>query len=233
MRHMLYLGVLLLLGVLAGTGEAWAQVENYNESRRELPKDVIRCESDEGRTRQCPADTSGGVKLVRRLSDSPCVEGESWGFGVNGVWVAQGCRGEFAVGFRPRPQHRDTLRCESGDGRWQLCPLESKGSVQLVKQLSRNPCILDENWGRDERGIWVAQGCRGEFRVEGGHTRDAEHVRCESKGGKEQRCKASIEQNVRLVRQLSESACIKDQTWGWDGSGVWVKNGCRAEFEVH
>ena len=36
-----------------------------------------------------------GVQLVRQLSSSPCVQGRSWGYGRNGIWVAQGCRAEF------------------------------------------------------------------------------------------------------------------------------------------
>lgn len=232
MRHMLYWSVLLFAGPLFAIGAARAQVEDYNQSRWNLPEDIVRCESDQGRTRQCAVDTAHGVKLVRQLSDSACVEGTSWGFSRNGIWVAQGCRADFAVGFDGRRGHvRNTLRCESGDGRWRLCPLESDGRVDLVRQLSSTPCILDQSWGRDERGIWVAQGCRGEFRVEGDYAR-GEHVRCESKGGKERRCKASVVKNVRLIRQLSDSACIKDRTWGWDRDGLWVRGGCRAEFEV-
>jgi hypothetical protein len=33
-----------------------------------------------------------------------------------------------------------------------------------------------------------------------------------------------------LSRQLSDSACIQGKTWGWDRKGVWVSDGCRAEF---
>ncbi len=35
---------------------------------------------------------------------------------------------------------------------------------------------------------------------------------------------------VRLTRQISGSACIQGQTWGYDNGGVWVDRGCRAEF---
>jgi hypothetical protein len=29
------------------------------------------------------------------------------------------------------------------------------------------------------------------------------------------------------------TACIEDQNWGWDRRGVWVSDGCRAEFRVY
>ena len=37
MRQMLYCGVLLFAGSMLGIGDACAQVENYNESRRARP----------------------------------------------------------------------------------------------------------------------------------------------------------------------------------------------------
>ena len=57
----------------------------------------VRCESDGGRQRRCPADTSGGVTLVRQLSHTACVEGQTWGYDDDGIWVDRGCRAEFLV----------------------------------------------------------------------------------------------------------------------------------------
>jgi hypothetical protein len=37
---------------------------------------------------------------------------------------------------------------------------------------------------------------------------------------------------VRLSRQISGSACTQGSTWGYDGTRIWVDNGCRAEFQV-
>lgn len=42
--------------------------------------------------------TRGGVRLVKQLSREACVEGVSWGFDRDGIWVDQGCRAEFRVG---------------------------------------------------------------------------------------------------------------------------------------
>lgn len=54
-------------------------------------------------------------------------------------------------------------------------------------------------------------------------------VRCESDGGYN-RCRADTRDGVRLYRQLSRSDCRYNGTWGYDRRGVWVDNGCRAEF---
>jgi len=57
-------------------------------------------------------------------------------------------------------------------------------------------------------------------------------VRCESQGRNRQYCRVGIHGQVRLQRQLSRSACIQGQTWGYDGGGIWVDDGCRGEFRL-
>ncbi|KRB44586.1 MAG: DUF3011 domain-containing protein [Pseudomonadota bacterium] len=55
----------------------------------------------------------------------------------------------------------------SGYGR-NYCSVDARGRVWLDQQYSndRGPCIENQTWGRDGRGIWVDRGCRGRFRVE-------------------------------------------------------------------
>jgi len=57
-------------------------------------------------------------------------------------------------------------------------------------------------------------------------------VRCESRDGRTAYCGVDIRGGVRLVRQLSDRRCVRGSTWGTDGRGLWVTNGCRAEFEL-
>ncbi|HEX8452714.1 MAG TPA: DUF3011 domain-containing protein [Longimicrobium sp.] len=59
---------------------------------------TITCESRGHDRAYCAADTRGGVRLVRQLSDARCESGRSWGADRSGIWVSQGCRGQFAVG---------------------------------------------------------------------------------------------------------------------------------------
>jgi Protein of unknown function (DUF3011) len=55
---------------------------------------------------------------------------------------------------------------------------------------------------------------------------------CSSNDGRRNYCSADTRNGVRLSRQISGSACIQGQTWGYDKRGVWVDRGCRAEFFV-
>lgn len=59
---------------------------------------VISCTSDNGRRRVCPADTSRGVVLVKEYNRGVCVQGRTWGYDRNGIWVDRGCSADFRVG---------------------------------------------------------------------------------------------------------------------------------------
>lgn len=129
---------------------------------------IVRCESRDGQTRECAADTRGGVRLVRQFSEADCIEEETWGRMRGGVWVSRGCRAEFLVA-RSRsddgPGEAGFLRCESRDGRSDHCAADTRRGVEITRQLSRTACIRGQNWGWDDRGVWVSGGCRAEFRV--------------------------------------------------------------------
>jgi hypothetical protein len=55
-------------------------------------------------------------------------------------------------------------------------------------------------------------------------------ITCSSNDGKRNFCNADTRGGVRLTRQISGSACIQGQTWGYDNRSIWVDRGCRAEF---
>ncbi|HEX4951040.1 MAG TPA: DUF3011 domain-containing protein [Blastocatellia bacterium] len=59
---------------------------------------TISLASDDNRRHTYPVDTSGGVRLVRQNSGSPCVQGQTWGYNRNEIWVDRGCRADFTVG---------------------------------------------------------------------------------------------------------------------------------------
>jgi hypothetical protein len=59
---------------------------------------AITCSSDDMHRHFCPANTNGGVRLYKQISDAPCQEGYSWGFDDHGIWVDRGCRADFQTG---------------------------------------------------------------------------------------------------------------------------------------
>lgn len=57
-------------------------------------------------------------------------------------------------------------------------------------------------------------------------------VRCASSGPRRAFCPVSAMGEVRLSRQLSRRACVRGRTWSYTSRGIWVANGCRADFIV-
>lgn len=256
---------------------------------------MVTCESREGQPGHCFADTSEGVRLVRRISDSKCQFGRDWGWDTSGIWVTNGCRGEFAV----RPAGRvatittstehghghghghgtmvsstaarpATILCESKNNTRSHCRTDTRWGITLVRQVSDNDCIRGRSWGWDSEGIWVTDGCRGEFtlgenvietplvstqpivvtqpvvvqqqpvivqpaapQVVAVPTQERlPTVMCESVDGRRNHCAVTTTNGVRLLRQTSEANCVFNSTWGVDGNGIWVTNGCRGEFAL-
>ena len=147
---------------------------------------------------------------------------------------------------RDRDDHHRTNRtitvvCESRDGRRHRCAADTLGQVTLGRQLARNSkCVEDRTWGYDSKGIWVDRGCRAEFLIadNGGTYRDqgpsqAMHTLvCESNGSQRTYCRGDASFGVELTRQLSRTDCVFHRNWGSDRNGVWVSDGCRAEFAL-
>jgi hypothetical protein len=144
----------------------------------------VRCESIKGRTQQCALD--GRARLVRQISGTPCVEGQTWGQARNGVWVTQGCRAEFIADGRGRGGgwgnnhggnnhggnnggnwggRGELLTCDSNNRRRQRCTANVRNEARLIRQTSGTACVEGSTWGWDRTGIWVDGGCRGEFMV--------------------------------------------------------------------
>ena len=144
-----------------------------------------------------------------------------------------------------------TVTCESHNQRTVYCGVDTRGGVQISHQYSSGACIEGSTWGYDNRGVWVSGGCRAQFVVGGYYSGNGyggnnygygsgygssgrRIVRCESVNSGTTYCRTgSSSSSVRLIRQLSQSACVEGSTWGRDRRGeVWVSDGCRGEFRV-
>ncbi len=59
---------------------------------------TVVCESRDGRRHRCAADTLGQITLGRQLTrENKCVEGRTWGYDSQGIWVDRGCSAEFSI----------------------------------------------------------------------------------------------------------------------------------------
>jgi predicted porin len=57
--------------------------------------DVVNCASKPGSRQHCDADTSRGAVLLESTGDPACLLGRNWGYDEQGIWVANGCAGQF------------------------------------------------------------------------------------------------------------------------------------------
>ncbi len=49
----------------------------------------------------CAASTPAvGVQMTNQRSGSPCIQGQTWGYDRQGIWVDRGCRADFYLGSR-------------------------------------------------------------------------------------------------------------------------------------
>jgi Protein of unknown function (DUF3011) len=144
----------------------------YADSRQNQSRTItVVCESTDGRRQRCAADTWGQVTLGRQLTrDSRCVEGRTWGYDRDAIWVDRGCRAEFLIADnggmsrdRGRSQAMQTVVCESRSSKRSYCRADTHFGVQLMREMSRNECVVNRTWGFDGKGIWVSNGCRAEF----------------------------------------------------------------------
>ena len=183
MRKWMFLAALLYLGAV-GVQRAAAQsgTTSYNYPN-------ITCASDDGRRHYCQIDTQGRARMVNQRSGSPCIQGQTWGFDNRGIWVDRGCRADFVVGrggggngyyppppgggypgggYRPPPPpppQGGTINCSSNDMGYKMCQTYTGRGVRLVNQRSGSPCIQGQTWGWNNKGIWVARGCRADFQI--------------------------------------------------------------------
>lgn len=205
----------------------------------------VICESREGGYRECYSGFRGPPVLVRQISNSSCIEGRSWGHRPGAIWVSQGCRGVFEErGGGGYGYGGDGIVCESRDGRYRECPIQSRGPVELVEQLSNSSCVEGRSWGRGRGVIWVDRGCRGRFApyygggggYDGGgywEQQGSYTTQCESKDNRYRTCSWDWNAGTPyLLEQLSNNPCVKGRSWGYDPRQqvLWVDQGCRAVF---
>jgi hypothetical protein len=148
-----------------------------------------------------------------------------------------------------------TVSCASDDGRRNECEADLRGyRLRDLDQASRTDCVVGRNWGYDDRGVWVTEGCRATFHFDS--VRDRDHyraydwrdrdrdrdretsaaadektVRCESKDGQRANCDADLH-GYRLadVKEMSHEDCDIGRNFGYDDRGVGVNRGSRGEF---
>ena len=101
---------------------------------------TIYCASEDGRRHRCSVDTQDGVRLVEQKSSAACIQGRSWGYKRDHIWVDRGCRADFEVIDRRYDRGRgDRGRDDRGrDDRGRGGDYYSHGSVTWVGKVDHD-----------------------------------------------------------------------------------------------
>ena len=169
MRRSLFAVAFALLVGVFGAGAASAQ------SRGDL-----KCESWNYQPARCPVEGLVDARISSVIAGQ-CYQGRSWGYDRGGIWVSNGCRAEFRVGYGGNwngnnggggggyypPQNQGyRVKCQSFNYQPARCPASIRVGVRITNIIG-GECKMNRSWGWDRGGIWVNNGCRAEFMVDG------------------------------------------------------------------
>jgi hypothetical protein len=59
-----------------------------------------------------------------------------------------------------------------------------------------------------------------------------DQIECSSRDSRYVLCRVDTGRGVTMIQQLSKTACVQNQNWGFTREGIWVDRGCRARFQV-
>jgi hypothetical protein len=215
----------------------------------------VTCSSERGGRQYCQADTSSGVELLHQSSTAICRKGYSWDKDGNGIWVDHGCKADFAVAalgmlgalieHGADYQSARRVECKADDKKRKYCQADTRGGVRFIDGVN---CNYGKSWGYEAGAVWVERQCQGHFEIGGAESYQAPEVpgtghvwgagnglksiTCASGDGNRRYCEANTSGGVVLLKDLSGSACVRGETWGYDRRGVWVEKPCNGQFDT-
>ena len=218
-----FLACLLVLGTLLGASQVQAQT-NYRDQIRIIESEYAR------------------INDGRVISDSQLeyyIDRSNAGWSMNQISRDMTLSRQAYSNREWRPATGWTAReviCSSVDNRYRECAVPFRGTAVITQQISRSACIEGRTWGNKPGAVWVKSGCRARF----GIMRNAQNngpgnnrmVVCQSNQDRYRECETGLRGRVELVNRLNNSqACIEGRSWGQREGIVWVRNGCRAQFQ--
>lgn len=133
---------------------------------------LLDCNSDGGRYRECSIGPGYFGRLVRDNSNGRCRLDSTWGTRNGTIWVTDGCRGRFER-VRGNPGGGgggggNYIDCRSQDGRYEECRIGNGYTARLVREYGQGRCRSGSTWGTRDGVVWVTNGCAAQFeRVRG------------------------------------------------------------------
>ncbi len=155
-------------------------------------------------------------------------------------WLGLACAaliGSLLMAAPASAQINNRVKCESWQFQPARCAVPNILDAQIASVIAGD--CRPGNWGSDRNGVWVSNGCRAYFNVTtrgnngggwggNGGNMGGQVVRCESWQFQPARCGMDTRGGASLQRVIAGDC--RPGNWGFDRNGVWVINGCRADF---
>ncbi|HUL34925.1 MAG TPA: DUF3011 domain-containing protein [Candidatus Eisenbacteria bacterium] len=134
-----------------------------------------------------------------------------------------------------------TLSCGGHDGQEHHCAAETSRGVILLGETGSGRCLRGYSWDYEANEIWVDHGCAGEFALMSRRPVAWQQeilpvgkylISCAAPAAQAIYCAPLPSANAELVRQTGEARCVEGKNWGVDPRGLWLANGCAADFVV-
>ena len=107
--------------------------------------------------------------------------------------------------------------------------MASPASAQQHPQAGAAPfALVDDEYRNDHDDRYRDDDHRGD----GYHHNRDEVITCESIDNHRAYCNTHSAHKVVLVNRRSDASCIKNRSWGYNGRGIWVDHGCRADSRI-
>ena len=135
----------LMVGWLSGAAPTSGQ--QGTGSPQGTASQTVTCTSEAGKRTVCAANTSAGVALVHSTGAGACLLGKTWGYDDQGIWVSDGCGGNFVLG--------------------QATPVTAKAGSPSPATGAPAPTEPIETWGEFDpgKGFLVGRSSVGELEI--------------------------------------------------------------------
>jgi len=145
-------------------------------AQEEIVTETVTCTSTNRRRAECPVNGRIlGVRQTQAFAGGFCIQGFSWGYDQNKIWVDIGCSGTFDVDtarvvVAEKPPATETfvqtVDCRSQSGRREECKVDGRiQDVEPIGSFSSVPCRYGTSWGYEKRHVWVDRACEARFNV--------------------------------------------------------------------
>lgn len=125
--------------------------DRYFEARDANSGITLSISSNDGGTPQISYTGRGGANGICQVSTSGTPASQEHGDHPRGA----------AANDAALPRE---VTCESTDQQQVSCDMDTRGNVEVARQLSHTRCEQGQNWGLSRHSVWVNGGCRAVFR---------------------------------------------------------------------